>query len=138
MIRYSNAGAQEEKPELASDKSSNQRQNSMSLSADLATTEPKPLPFDSSQTSSPKTHSKRIRFSKVTRKVPILERHIRRAKISVGQRRARSSRKTFPSNKRLLATSRARETKSAQAKENVSRPHPTSPPLLSSQKDKTH
>jgi hypothetical protein len=104
----------------------------MSLSADLATTEPKPLPFDSSQTSSPKTHSKRIRFSKVTRKVPILERHVRRAEISVRQCRARSSRKTLPSNKRLLPAARARETKSAQAKgkRQPTASHSLSSPLL--------
>jgi hypothetical protein len=67
-------------------------------------------------TSSLETPSERIRLGQIARKVPILERHIRRAEISVGQRRARSSRKTLPSNERLLPTSRARETKSAQAK----------------------
>jgi hypothetical protein len=64
-------------------------------------------------TSSLETPSERIRLGQIARKVPILERHIRRAEISVGQRRARSSRKTLPSNERLLPTSRARETKSA-------------------------
>jgi hypothetical protein len=57
-----------------------------------------------------KSHLERVRLSQVTLKAPILEWHIRRAEISVRQRRTRSSRKTFPSNKRLLPTTRTRET----------------------------
>jgi len=57
--------------------------------------------------------SKRIRIRQVTLKAPILERHIRRAEVSIRQRRTRSSRKTLPRNERLLTATRARETKSA-------------------------
>jgi hypothetical protein len=73
----------------------------------------RPTSFQQQSTSSPHPHSKRVRIGQVARKAPILERHIRVAEIGVRQRRTRSSRKALPSNKRLLATARARETKSA-------------------------
>ena len=67
----------------------------------------------------PSRDSKRVRLRQVAHERRIFERHIRSAKVSIGQRSLCDRRKALPSNQRLLATHSAGKPKSVTSSQRV-------------------
>jgi hypothetical protein len=138
MIRYSNAGAYEEKPELASDKSPNQRQ----IPCRSPQTWPPPSPNHFPSTAVKPQVLKPIQsgyaLARLLAKFPSLNGTFAAPKsVFVNAVRAAAVRLSQAISgccppRELVKPSLLKQ------RENVSQPHPTPSPLLSSQKDKTH